>query len=66
MTERQEKFEAVLAAIRLQERQTAEKLAQLKAEGKTKTVTYRQLLSNKLRYRELLDLYRLYGLLEEE
>lgn len=66
MTERQEKFEAMLAAIRLQERQTAEKLAQFKAEGKTKTVTYRQLLSNKLRYRELLDLYRLYGLLEEE
>ena len=60
-TERQEKLEAMLEAICLQERQTAEKLARLKAEGKTKTVTYRQLFANKLNLMNLLDRFALYG-----
>ena len=43
-----------------------EKLAVLKAEGKEKTVTYRQLFANKLQYQTILSYYRTYGLLEND
>lgn len=43
-------FEDMLAAILRQYDDTAEKMAKLKAEGKEKTVTYRQLFANKLQY----------------
>lgn len=41
------------------------RLEQLKAEGKTKTATFRQYLGNKLTYQYLLSLYRDYGLLDK-
>ncbi len=37
-------------------------IARLKAEGKTKTVTYRESLGWKQYYKALLDLYTQYGL----
>ena len=43
-----------------------EKLATLKAEGKEKTVTYRQLFTTKLQYQTILSYYRTYGLLEND
>lgn len=43
---------------------TVEKMAKLKAEGKEKTVTYRQLFANKLQLQAMLSYYRTYGLLE--
>lgn len=44
-------FEDMLAAILRQYDDTTEKMAKLKAEGKEKTVTYRQLFANKLQLR---------------
>ena len=43
-----------------------EKLAVLKAEGKEKTVTYRQLFTNKLQYQTKLSYSRTYGLLDND
>ena len=42
------------------------KMAALKAEGKEKTVTYRQLLTNKLQYQTILSYYQVYGLLNKD
>lgn len=44
MTDREAKFEAMLQAIQQEYHTTLEKMERLKAEDKTKTATYRQLL----------------------
>ena len=59
-------FEDMLAAILKQYDDTTEKMAKLKAEGKEKTVTYRQLFANKLQLQAMLSYYRTYGLFENE
>ena len=59
-------FEDMLAAILRQYDDTTEKMAKLKAEGKEKTVTYRQLFANKLQLQTMLSYYRTYGLLEND
>ena len=59
-------FEDMLAAILKQYDDTMEKMAKLKAEGKEKTVTYRQLFANKLQLQVMLSYYRTYGLVDEE
>lgn len=56
-------FEDMLKAILLQYDSTIEKMGKLKAEGKEKTVTYRQLFANKLQLQAMLSYYRTYGLL---
>ena len=61
-----ESFENMLKAILSQYDSTVEKMAKLKAEGKEKTVTYRQLFANKLQLQALLSYYRTYGLLEND
>lgn len=38
------------------------KLEEMKAAGKTKSATYRQYMGNKMMYKNMLDLYRLYDL----
>lgn len=58
-------FEDVLAVILKQYNDTTEKMAKLKAEGKEKTVTYRQLFANKLQLQAMLSYYRTYGLVDE-
>ena len=64
--ERLEAFEKMLNAILFQYNSTVEKMAKLKAEGKEKTVTYRQLFANKLQLQAILSYYRTYGLLDLE
>lgn len=64
--ERLEAFEKMLNAILFQYDSTVEKMAKLKAEGKEKTVTYRQLFANKLQLQVMLSYYQTYGLLENE
>ena len=64
--QRLEAFENMLKAILLQYDSTVEKMAKLKADGKEKTVTYRQLFANKLQLQAMLSYYRTYGLLENE
>ena len=58
-------FEDMLAAIFKQYDETAEKMEKLKAEGKEKTVTYRQLFASKLQLQAMLSYYRAYGLVGE-
>lgn len=59
-------FEKMLESVRSQYDTTVKKMDQLKAEGKEKTVTYRQLFANKLQYQNMLSCYQAYGLLEDE
>ena len=65
MTEREEKFEKMLKAILEQYDDVVAKMEKLKAEEKTKTVTYKQLMTTKLTLGNMLAMYKLYGLLEE-
>ena len=65
MQMRLEAFEAMLAAVMQEYRQTAEKMAALKAQGKEKSVTFRQLMARKLELANMLAMYRAYGLTEE-
>ena len=62
--ERLEAFEKMLGAVQRQFEETSEKMERLKAQDKTKSATYRQLMGNRLIYRNMLDLYKLYGLIE--
>ena len=59
-------FEDMLAAILRQYDDTAEKMAKFKAEGKEKTVTYRQLFASKLQLQAMLSYYRTYELLDDK
>ena len=59
-------FEDMLAAILRQYDDTTEKMAKLKADGKEKTVTYRQLFANKLQLQAMLSYYQTYGLVDEK
>ncbi len=65
MQTRLEAFEAMLAAVMQEYRQTAEKMVALKAQGKEKSVTFRQLMARKLELANMLAMYRAYGLAEE-
>lgn len=64
MSEREEKFEKMLQAVQQQYESTVIKLDKLKAEGKNKTATYKQLLGEKLTLQNFLSMYRVYGLIE--
>ena len=65
MSEREEKFERMLQAIQTEYQTTIEKMERLKRENKTNTVTYRELLGNKLTLQNILSWYEVYGLLDE-
>ena len=64
MSEREERFERMLQEIQAEYASSEQKMAVLRAEGKTKTVTFRQLMSNKLMYQSMLSMYREHGLIE--
>ena len=57
-------FEQMLSAILTEQDDTSARMAALKAQGREKTVTYRQLLVTKLELMNLLSRYRRFGLLE--
>ena len=59
-------FEDILTAILKQYDDVTEKTAKLKAEGKEKAVTYRQLFANKLQLQATLSYYGTCGLLDDE
>ena len=59
-------FEKMLHAIRENYQNTDQKMKRLKEEGKEKTATYRQLMGNKMQYQNMLSLYQIYGLTDEE
>ena len=64
MSEREERFERMLQEIQAEYASIEQKMAVLRAEGKTKTVTFRQLMGNKLMYQSMLSMYRDHGLIE--
>ena len=59
-------FETMLQAAQENLQSTEEKMVHLKAQGKEKSATYRQLMGNKMQYQNMLAMYRIYGLLDEE
>lgn len=63
MSEREERFERMLQEIQAEYASIEQKMAVLRAEGKTKTVTFRQLMGNKLMYQSMLSMYRDHGLI---
>ena len=64
--DRLESFEKMLADIQKQADSENAKLEELKAAGKEKTATYRQLLGNRMLYKMMLEKYREYGLLNHQ
>ena len=64
--QRLEAFEKMLSAIEANYAGIVSKMEALKAQGREKSATYRQLMGNKLMYKEMLFLYELYGIKEKE
>ena len=64
MSEREEKFEKMLHAIQKEYDDTVNKMENLRMEGKTKTVTYKQFMGTKVALQNMLSRYEIYGLLE--
>ena len=59
-------FEKMLKAVQENYENADAKMKKLKAEGREKSATYRQLMGNKLQYQNMLSMYQIYGLLEED
>lgn len=64
--ERLEAFEKMLSAVQADYASTVSKMAQLKAAGKEKSATYRQLMGNKLQLQYILTMYQVYGLVDQK
>lgn len=62
--DRLEAFGKMLAQIVSQAEYETAQMEKLKAAGKEKSATYRQYFANRLVYRQMLDTYRKYGLIE--
>lgn len=62
--ERLDVFEAMLSDIQKQADYEMAQMEKLKAEGKEKSATYRQYFGNKLIYKNMLELYRKYQLID--
>ena len=64
--ERLAAFEAMLTAVQAQLADVVRKMERLKSDGREKTVTFRQLLGEKLQLQSMLTLYEFYGLIGEK
>ena len=60
---RLEAFEKMLSEVQRQYDDIGIKMEEMKAEGREKTATYRQLMANRLRLGDMLAMYKLYDLL---
>ncbi len=58
-------FERMLGDVQRNYGELTARLEQLRAEGKSKSATFRQYLGNKMTCQYILSLYRDYGLLEQ-
>ena len=63
---RLEAFEKMLKAVQKEYEDILVKMEDLKAKGRVKSATYQQLMGRKLMYQNMLSMYELYGLLENE
>lgn len=66
MAERIENFERMLTAVQENYKTTTEKMEQLRQAGREKSATFRQLMGDKLMYQNILSLYKIYGLTDEQ
>lgn len=64
--DRLEAFEKMLSAVRNGYEAASEKMIKLKSEGKEKTATFRQLMSDKMLYKSMLSMYEIYGLTDSK
>lgn len=60
--EKLQTYEKMQSAIQAEYDNAVKKMEQLKAEDKTKSATYRQLMGKKLLYKDMLAIYEIYGL----
>ena len=65
MSDREEKFEKMLNDVLDEYGNTVEKMEKLKAQNKSNTVTYKQLMATKLSLQNLISKYEIYGLIEK-
>lgn len=63
--ERLDAFENMLKNVKDRYADTTEKMEKLKAEGKVKSVTYNQLMAEKLTLQKMLSMYEIYGIIEK-
>lgn len=56
-------FESMLENIKNQMKFAQSEMDKLKAQGREKSVTFKQHMSNKLMYQRILSIYKEYGLL---
>ncbi|MBP3522287.1 MAG: hypothetical protein J6M56_01790 [Clostridia bacterium] len=61
--DRLEAFERMLADLQARLAATEARMQALRAQGREKSVTFRQLMGEKLQLQAMLELYRVYGLL---
>ena len=61
--DRLEAFERMLADLQARLAATEERMQALRAQGKEKSVTFRQLMGEKLQLKAMLELYKMYDLL---
>lgn len=66
MQDRLESFEQMLAAVQTNHENTSQTMEQLRQSGREKSATFRQLLGDKMLYQSILNLYKVYGLLDNE
>ena len=62
MSEREQIFEKMLSDILSEYDNILLRMEKLRAEDKTKTVTYRELMGKKMIYKNIIDIYKSYGL----
>ena len=62
--ERLEAFEKMLHVLKAQASYEADEMERLKAEGREKSATYRQFFGNRLFYKQMLNTYKKYGLMD--
>ena len=62
--ERLEAFEKMLHDLKAQASYEVDEMERLKAEGREKSATYRQFFGNRLFYKQLLNTYKKYGLMD--
>ena len=55
-------YEAMQAFVKERYRAAADRMAELKAAGREKSATYRQMMGDKMQYQSMLLLYQMYGL----
>lgn len=63
---RLEAFEKMLKAVQKEYEDILVKMEDLKTKGRVKSATYQQLMGRKMMYQNILSMYELYGLLENE